>query len=110
MTFSLSLFPRTFIVVDAVDECSDRRAVSKLLRALSGLPDTHLVAFSRRETDIELVFQGVAHEIALTTAAVDNDIAMYVKHRMKASDDMAFWAPEDKAKVQDNLTSRADGM
>ncbi len=97
-------------MADAVNECSDRCMVSKLLRTLSELPGIHLLAFSRRETDIELALQGAAHEIALTIAAVDNDIAIYVKHRMKSSDDMAFWAPEDKAEVQDSLTSKADGM
>ena len=97
-------------MVDAVDECSDRRMVSKLLRVLLELSDIQLVVFNQRETDIELALQGAAHEIALTIAAVDNDIAIYVKHRMKSSDDMAFWAPEDKAKVQDSLTPKADGM
>ncbi len=107
---SLTYFPKTFIVVDAVDECSDRRLLLKHLRAISELPNVHIAAFSRRETDIESALQGIAREIPLAAAAVDNDIAMYVKHRIESSDDMAFWAPEDKNRVQENLTSKADGM
>ena len=107
---SLALSPKTFIVVDAVDECSDWRTALKHLRALSKLPNVHLVAFSRRETDIERMLQDIAREIALTTASIDNDIAMYVKHRMESSDDMVIWTPEDKQRVQDSLTAKADGM
>jgi hypothetical protein len=107
---SLTAFPKTFIIVDAMDECSDRRLLLQHLKALSELPNVHLAAFSRKETDIESALQDVAHEIRLTAAAVDNDIAMYVKHRMETSEDMVFWAPEDKERAQKHLTSKADGM
>jgi hypothetical protein len=56
VTTALALFPQTFLVVDAVDECSDRSMVLKYLRALSELPNLHLITFSRREADIERAF------------------------------------------------------
>lgn len=107
---ALASFPQTFVVVDAVDECSDRRLLFKYLKSLSELPNLHLITFSRREPDIEDAFRSIAREISLTTDSVDNDIATYVRNRMESSDDMACWVSEDKKRVQDYLTSKAGGM
>ena len=50
-------------------------------KAISELPAVHIVALSRRERDIELALQDVAQDVPLTTASVDADIAVYIKHR-----------------------------
>jgi hypothetical protein len=110
VTDALTHFPKAFVIVDALDECSDRRALLQNLKALSTLPNVHIIALSRRERDIELALESVAHEIPLTTANVDKDITMYVKHRMSESDDMRLWSPGDRQKVQEHLTSKAHGM
>ncbi|KAK4153542.1 hypothetical protein C8A00DRAFT_15227, partial [Chaetomidium leptoderma] len=110
VTAVLTLFPKVFVVVDALDECSDRRPLLQHLKTLSDLPNVHLIALSRRERDIEIALEGAAHEVPLTAANVDMDIAMYIKHRIAESEDMRVWSPEDKKKVQDHLTSKAGGM
>jgi hypothetical protein len=110
VTAALTYFPKAFVIVDALDECSDRRALLQILKALSTLPNVHIIALSRRERDIELALESVTHEVPLATANVDMDIAMYVKHRMTESDDMRFWTPGDRKKVQEHLTSKANGM
>jgi hypothetical protein len=110
VTAALASFPKTFVVVDALDECSDLRMLLNCLKAISGLPNIHIVALSRREREIELALQGITHEIPLTGASIDKDIALYIKHRMGGSEDMMLWSPEDRKKVQDNLTSKAGGM
>ncbi|KAL2024217.1 hypothetical protein VTK56DRAFT_9373 [Thermocarpiscus australiensis] len=107
---ALTGFPRIFLVVDALDECSDRRTLLRHIKALRELPNVHVIALSRRERDIELALQNVAIEVQLTAADVDKDIAAYIKHRMAESQDMKYWRAEDKERVQAHLTSKAGGM
>lgn len=110
LTAALTHFPRVFIVVDALDECSERQQMLKYLKLLSEASNTHIIVLSRRERDIELALEDVATQIALTAANVDHDIALYVRHRMAESEDMRMWSSSDRGKVQDKLISKADGM
>lgn len=107
---SAALFPKVFIVVDALDKCFDQHLVAKQLKAISALTNTHVICFSRRERRLELGIQDIVQEIPLTSEHVDKDIAMYVKHKIETSGEISFWSVEDKEKVQNYLTSKAAGM
>lgn len=110
VTAALASFPKTFVVVDGLDECSDWRMLLQSLKAISALPNIHIIALSRKKREIELALCDISREIPLTGANVDSDIALYIKHRMGQSEEMMFWSPEDRKKAQDHLISKAGGI
>jgi ankyrin repeat protein len=93
----MQAFTRVYIVLDALDECSQR---DKLMQVCSttgqwGLLNSHVVATSRRERDIEVVLAGIGgHEnsMILESGLVDEDIRRYVRQRLSEDKALSKWA------------------
>ena len=107
-----------FLIVDALDECSDmsdipspREKVLDLLKELIELrvPNLRLCITSRPEADIKLVLYPLtSYSISLHEERGQmQDINDYIKSVVS---DMRRWKPEHKQLVIDALTKRADGM
>lgn len=107
-----------FLVVDALDECSDisdipspREKVLHLLEELIELrvPNLRLCLTSRPEADITLVLRPLAScSVSLHEERGQmQDINNYIK---SVVNDMRRWKSEHKQLVIDVLTKRADGM
>jgi hypothetical protein len=110
-----------FLIMDALDECpntsgipSPREQVLDLLKNLVelSLPNLRLCVTSRREVDIQTVFE------ALTSCRVSlhdqsgqkKDIIDYVASVVHSDAKMRRWRNEDKKLVIETLSERADGM
>jgi hypothetical protein len=113
----------TFLVLDALDECSDSSAfpsprdeVLQLVKELVDLhlPELHICATSRLEVDIRTVLEPlVFRSLSLhDESGQKSDIADYVRNVVNSSPSAAMrrWRAEDKNLVIDTLTERADGM
>ena len=107
-----------FLIVDALDECSDISDVpsprEKVLYCLEELielrvPNLRLCVTSRPEADIKLVLQPLtSYSVSLHEERGQmQDINNYIKSVVK---DMRRWKSEHKEHVIDVLTKRADGM
>jgi hypothetical protein len=107
-----------FLIVDALDECSDisdvpspREKVLYCLEELIELRVTNLrlCVTSRPEADIKLVLQPLtSYSVSLHEERGQmQDINNYIKSVVK---DMRRWKSEHKQLVIDVLTKRADGM
>jgi hypothetical protein len=102
-----------YVILDALDECSDRE---ELLRFVCRLADSKpkgllIMATSCRERGIEEQLRPIAdHNINIQSAIVDEDIRVYVRHRPVTDSKLKKWPPA----VQDEITSvmmeKADGM
>ncbi|KAK1621666.1 hypothetical protein BDP81DRAFT_400944 [Colletotrichum phormii] len=101
---------QVFLVVDALDECSERGKLLNMLKELQSLHNLHLVLLSRREHDIEKALSASATEIPLRGAHIDQDIAAYIRQRIQHSGEMQEWTVEDRAKVEAQLIEMAGGM
>jgi len=107
-----------FLIVDALDECSDisdipspREKVLHLLEELIELrvQNLRLCVTSRPEADITLVLRPLtSHSVSLHGERGQmQDINNYIK---SVVNDMRRWKSEHKQLVIDVLTKRADGM
>lgn len=106
---------RTFILIDALDECTDRDdavdAILELFERLSG--KINILITSRHETFIEDSLHDIDTEsltkVAVRNAAVDKDISDFVKSRMENDRKLRKWRTESDYIVE-TLVSQAGGI
>ena len=110
---SLSRTKHTYIILDALDECTDREPLFKILDDLIGASreDLHILATSRPEKDIEDQLSGIAsHNINIESAIVDKDIYIYVRDRLATDTKLRKWPPAVQDEIITVLTEKSDGM
>ena len=114
---------RTFIILDALDECPNSSGIpsprDEVLQLVKELVDLHLrgiyiCATSRPEVDIRIVLEPLAfRSVSLHDECGQKaDIADYIQSVVNSSPSAAMrrWRVEDKVLVIKALTERADGM
>ncbi|KAM6514156.1 hypothetical protein FALCPG4_015315 [Fusarium falciforme] len=106
-----ALYPRTFIVIDALDECDDSDGSrSRLLHELKDPQQksgAKLFATSRHIPDIAAEFQGCA---TLEIRAADQDILAYLEGRALELPKCASRSPSLKEEIKQGILRAADGM
>ena len=111
----------TYIILDALDECpvtssipSPREDVLELVEDLVGLhlPDLHICATSRPETDIQIILEHLTEQpVSLhDESGQKDDIANYVTSFVHSDRRMGRWREEDRELVIKTLSEKADGM
>lgn len=116
MLFSaLASSSRKYIVLDALDECTEheRESLLPLIHEIVVSPDypVCLLATSRRERDIERVMKPIAdHTINIQSAQVDADISAYVHDRLATDLKLKKWPSSVKTEIVNELMSKANGM
>jgi hypothetical protein len=110
-----------YIIVDAVDECSNssgtpsaREEVLELIEELVNLkfPNLHLCVASRPEIDIRVLLEPLTSlKISLhDEGGQKEDIITYIKSVVLSDRTMRRWREEDQTLVIDTLSQNADGM
>ena len=100
-----------YIVLDAIDECSDRESLLVYLRDLADLQGLCILATSRREKDIKEQFSPIAkHNIHIQSDVVDKDIFVYARDRVAADMKLKKWGLTVQKEIVTVITERADGM
>jgi hypothetical protein len=89
-------FTQVYIVLDALDECTQRRNLVDMLETVAEwhLDNTHLLMTSRKERDIESSLESYIkeeHSICLQRDVVDQDIQRYVQQRLCDDKGLAKW-------------------
>jgi hypothetical protein len=109
-----------YIIIDALDECSNssgtpsaRDKVLELIKEflVLELPEVHLCVASRPEIDIRKVFESLnSLQISLhNETGQEADIIAYIKSVVN-SKSVLDWTEEDKNLVINTLSHRANGM
>ena len=101
-------FQHVYIIVDAVDECSDRGKFLKWLKKFQNTGIVHVLFSSRQERDIEDhvdVMDSLDH-MCFAGGAANPDIMEYLRERLSQ---IRKWAPETRALVGNVLLEGADG-
>ena len=103
-----------YIVIDAVDECTDRQKTLDWVNELVAHTDRnvgkhlHIVATSRREQDIGEVFGALdQHSIDVGETTANKDITTYLKHHMKLQ--FQQYDENTRKKIENSLTEGAEG-
>ena len=110
-----------YLIVDALDECSNisglptpREEVLDLIDHLVGLrlPNLHICITSRPEIDIQNTLEPLTNlRLSLhNQSGQKNDIVDYVTSVVYSDKKMGRWRKEDKQLVIETLSERADGM
>ena len=115
-------FENLFLVIDALDECSqndsEREILLKLIVSIQQwhLSSLHILCTSRKENDIERALQLLVEnqnastiDLQVHRKEVDRDIGIFIDQTISSST-FASWSHIFKTKVRTMLTERADGM
>lgn len=110
-------FTHAYIVLDALDECTQRPELMDMLGTVAGWPLTnmHLLMTSRKERDLELSLQSLVIKcdtLCLQRYVVDEDILRYVKQRLRDDQRLEKWSKDAgiKQEIETALMSGAQGM
>lgn len=106
-------FQETFIILDALDECSEREELLLLLENLKswGTEKLHILATSRRERDIEEALESlVTGEICLQSALVNVDIHTHISERLQNDSKLKRWPANVQGEIEQTLMHGAQGM
>ena len=117
MSSIIQEFPESYIVLDALDECTDRTELMDMLERIIGLKleGSHILVTSRKERDIEISLGTVADPqniICLQNKLVDRDIRTYVRQRLSNDQSLNKWQkdPDIRHEIDIALTKGACGM
>lgn len=113
----LQLFTQVYIVLDALDECTQRQEMMNVLESVAGwqLDNMHLLMTSRQERDIERSLENCVDEeekVCLQSDVVDKDIQQYVQERLSVGRDLVKWNRDSamRQEIESALMSGAHGM
>jgi hypothetical protein len=107
-------FPkRTFVVIDALDECDERdKLLIELLEIINSGRKLNLLMTSRPEFDIQQLFNTLPN-MSLIESNMSADIDHFIKARLGAlleSRRLKLRDSELRCEIEKVLTSRANGM
>jgi Cdc6-like AAA superfamily ATPase len=108
-------FPCTYVIVDALDECDNRKELMSVVKNMSAWQGLHLLFTSRREGDIESTLGRILHKnnvLCIQNEAVDHDIRLYVRQRLSNEDSLQKWQVDDaiRQRIESSLIEGAHGM
>ena len=110
-------FPHVYIVLDALDECSERIELMDVLETMAAwnLQNLHILLTSRKEREIESVLETFIDQrnvISLQSRLVDGDIQKYVRQRLSTDRCLDKWQKDAtiKREIEDALMKGAHGM
>ena len=103
---------RVYIIVDALDECTDQEELFDLLNSIRDwkLECLSILTTSRDEPDIrECMHPAPEQEIRLHNSAIDNDLRLFIVETLQKDKKLQVWSdifPE----IEEALTHGAHGM
>jgi hypothetical protein len=110
-------FTQVYVVLDALDECTQRSELMDVLEAVAGwkLDNLHLLMTSRKERDIESSLVSYIDErdtVCLQRDVVDQDIQRYVQQRLRDDKGLAKWNKDAaiRQEIEAALMRGAQGM
>ena len=113
----LQEFPQSYLILDALDECTDRAELMRILEQMAGwqLEKIHVLVTSRKERDIESSLEEIINEeyiVCLQSQVVDKDIQIYVRQRLSDDKGLKKWQKdaEIRQEIETTLMEGSRGM
>ena len=109
----LEAFDDVYIVLDALDECSERIAVLKWIKQTTSWRKRklHLLATSRPEEDIANDLRSLAPDhVDIKQDLVSRDIERYINNLLYDEDSSCQWSDEMIANIKNSVLESAEGM
>ena len=106
-------FSSTFIILDALDECTEREKLLSWIQSVIlekninlGL---HLIVTSRPEEEIENKFKSY-HYIDLVEESENHDLVAYLDYQLQNDSDLQKWNSDSQEQIKLTLMKQANGM
>ncbi|KAN0112496.1 hypothetical protein V8E51_005447 [Hyaloscypha variabilis] len=110
----LGLFQSVYIILDALDECSERRDVFDFLEELHGwkIPGVRVLLSSKTMEEIqEAVATYSVTRVHVQSSVVDDDIRKHVAFQLSNNRDLRKrWNEVERLEIENRLTSSSDGI
>lgn len=111
----LQSFGKTYLMIDALDECSEQDAMFDLIRQISTADQhsgkTSVLITSRRERDIEITLQKIVTDsICIQSKLIEADIRLHVRSRLKHDPKLKRHSDSLKEEIEEALVNGAHGM
>ena len=109
-------FVDTFIILDALDECKERKRLMPIIEEMAVWKNSslHMLLTSRKERDIVESLYTMLHDeqrICIQSALVEDDIRNYVRSRIRSDPELRKWQkPEVQTEIETVLMEKAGGM
>jgi len=110
-------FDKIFVVLDALDECKERRKLLKGIDEIARwkMEKLHILTTSRREKDIDELLDSLVNDerkFCIQNELVNDDIRAYIQKRLQGDQDLKRWRnkPEVQQEIETNLMGKAGGM
>jgi hypothetical protein len=114
---TLLLLPQSYLVLDALDECSERAELMQVIERMAMWQHKrlHLLVTSRKEREIEISLECIVDSqniISLQREIVDKDIHTYVRQRLSDDKSLRKWQndPSIRDEIEKTLMTGAHGM
>ena len=100
-----------YLVLDALDECSNRLELLKGLKNICKYIHLHSIVTSRKELDIEDTLDDlVTWQIPLEESVVDSDVRVFVRAQMQSDNNLLKWPDDIRNEIETTLLKGANGM
>ena len=109
----MKAFNSTYIVLDALDECTDRKDLLEFIEVLRdwNIDNLHILATSRKEKDIARSLEPlVTCQLCIQSALVNADIRIHVLDRLSTDPNLKKWPVDIQEEIEHALTKGANGM
>lgn len=109
----MKAFNSTYILLDALDECTDRKDLLEFIEVLRdwNIDNLHILATSRKEKDIARSLEPlITCQLCIQSALVDADIRIHVLDRLSTDPRLKKWPVGIQKEIEDALTKGANGM
>jgi hypothetical protein len=106
-------FSTVYVVIDALDECSELQETLQMLREIWqwDIENLHILVTSRQLPEIENSLSELAtDELCLHGPGIDQDILLYIVERLKNDQKLAKWPSDIREQIQRTLNHGARGM
>jgi hypothetical protein len=109
----LQNFRYAYILVDALDECTDRETLLELIVEIVNwkLPTLGILITSRREQDlVDGLIPCGPRQIDLQDKVTEKDIRTYIQAMIRQDPKLQKWSADVKAEIEVKLVKGAQGM
>ena len=109
----LDNFSSSFIILDALDECTEREKLLNWIQTVVLEKDinlgVHLIVTSRPEQEIEDKFKSY-HYLDLVEESENHDLVAYLDYQLQNDSDLKKWNSDTQEQIKLTLMKQADGM
>jgi hypothetical protein len=106
-------FHHAYVIVDALDECTERNAVLEVIQKIVDWQSKtlHILMTSRKEREIEdLLIAQCWQAVAIEESVVASDIEVHVRERLQNDVKLKKWPAKVQTEIEAKLTKGACGM